>query len=175
MRGADLRRSASAPAAARKQWPVGLVRRPTYNSGNGREPPHLLWQQVIIFLTLHLNSFKKVPRALLLHTIRMNTFGTKWHRMAQSGQEMAQSGTKMDTAFGCTEITNRVSSDGVPAVSARRSRPLGETEYAHRRRELPLKRQEAPFFDMATRLPDSKRRVGHGGRGREKHHSKHFF
>jgi hypothetical protein len=85
MRGADLPKSASAPAAARKLWRVGLVPRPTLRLGNGRERPHLPWQQLIIFLTLHLNSRKKTPCVLLPYTIRMDTLGTKWYRMTQNG------------------------------------------------------------------------------------------
>jgi len=53
MRGADLPKSASAPAAARKLWRVGLVPRPAYGLGNARERPHAPEQQLIIFLTPH--------------------------------------------------------------------------------------------------------------------------
>ena len=88
MCGADLRKSASALAAARKQWRVGLVPRP-YGLSKGREPPHLPWQKLVIVMILHSNSFKKVPRVLLPYTIRATICGQE---LAQSGQVGHKSG-----------------------------------------------------------------------------------
>ncbi len=116
-------------------------------------------------MTLHSNSYKRTTRALPLDTIRMNRFGTKWHRMAQSGQEMAQSGTKMDTALGCAKAIYRVSNVFSPAVFSVRTIPLVEAEYTRGSTKSPPKRQEAPFCDQVTPLPSSKRRVGLGDPG----------
>ena len=77
-RGADLPESASAPASARKLWRVGLVPRPTLRLRKGREWPHMLWQQLIIFLTLHLNSCKRMPGTQPSYTVHMAMLPKKW-------------------------------------------------------------------------------------------------
>ena len=78
MRGADLPKSASAPAAARKLWRVGLVLRPTLRPPKGRERPHLPRQQLIIFLTLHYNRFKKSGVCLTLIDCTHGHVTKKW-------------------------------------------------------------------------------------------------
>ena len=125
---------------------VGGCAEPTQDlgSGNGREPPHPSWQQLIIFLTLPSNSFKKVPRVLLSYTIHMTT----------CGQEMSRYfGRSKTLSLECQTFV-------FPQFPLGEQRPLGEDEYARGRTKSPLKRQKAHFFDVATPLPDSIWRSG---------------
>ena len=167
MRGADLPKSASAPAAARKPWRMGLVPRPTLPPGNGRERPHLWWQQLIIFLTLNSNILKKVPCVLLLYTVRMNTFAAEWYKVARLATKVA--GKWYKVARYCLGISAVARPSLECQVIVFPQFPLCEQhllrkQNTHMDLENRCGSAKKPFFCyQVTPLPDPIRRVDHGG------------
>ena len=114
--GTPSTRCADTPAFPTDElWRVGLVPRPTYGygSGYGRQRPHLPRQQLIIFMTLHLNSLKRMACVLPLYTIPMIT----------CGQEMAQSGQVLSRYFGGDKTIFGMASVFFSAVSASQTWP----------------------------------------------------
>ena len=163
MRGADLPKSASAPAAARKPWRMGLVPRLTLRPGNGGERQHLPCRLLIIFMTLHLNSYKKMACAQPLYTVLMNTFSTKCHKVARKWHKVARKWYKVARKCLRPSAVQKLSLECqalvFPQFPLCDQRPLRKAEHTRGRRKSTQKRQEALFCDQIIPLPDPKRRV----------------
>jgi hypothetical protein len=119
-RGADLRKSASAPATARnlpKLWRVGLVPRPTYSLGNAHERPHtprgsvsnhgVGCSRTIRREFSDFNAYRRPRRTTQWACdnatwTRLAKRGQNWPRMDTAGQiwtTVAKSGQPMDKIF----------------------------------------------------------------------------
>ena len=117
MRGADLPKSACAPAAARKLWRVGLVPRPTYGPDNGREQPHAprgsvsnrgvgcsrAFRREFSDFNAHRRPRRTTRWAYDNATwTRLAKLGQNWPRMDNAGQiwtKLAKFGQPMDKIF----------------------------------------------------------------------------